>query len=330
MIKAKFGFALLMGALFSVLVMHRSYAQQPVITAPPSGTIVTPGQSLTISVGPASLAGQIWVWGSTPLPDVAPGSSPNTFTVVIPLTIAPGPYILTATVVSNGAVIYSSPVTIDVETLANVEFIAISPSIIVFSQVGDQIPLQVFGTTPDGTTVDVTHSTYTTYSSANTQIATVDGSGIVTAVSPGGTQITACYQGCDQGLPSTIRVTVPLMQGETPTYNITAVPTVSVFQDSQGNYAIFINIVNNSNVTISQLNITQAVLNSKSAAALPLPITNLGAGTNRTVNFSFPPSAGASGSRGLLRVAGTYVGSVSAGGAQQPGAVSLSFRVSLP
>jgi hypothetical protein len=252
-----------------------------------------------------------------------------------------GPYKLTATVVNNGTVISSAPVTIFVETSApfSVHFVTVSPSLVAFNRVGDQVPLRVTATgsraTGEISSVDVTHSTNIRYLSANPEIAAVDANGILKALSAGGTRITACYEICPgffgPGLSSNIMVTVPLGEGEAPTYNITARPTTStLFFDSQGNYSIYINIVNNSNIAISLLNITQVLLNNTPTIVMPVPINNFIPGTARTVNFLFPnPAAGEPGSTGLLRVTGAYVVRPTGGGATQRGAINFTFRIRL-
>jgi hypothetical protein len=63
------------------------------------------------------------------------------------------------------------------------------PAILNFTKIGNKIPLRAIGTFADGTTLDITHSIRTTYSSDDSQIATIDANGVVTAVAPGQTFI---------------------------------------------------------------------------------------------------------------------------------------------
>ncbi|MGH7141153.1 MAG: Ig-like domain-containing protein [Minisyncoccia bacterium] len=205
---------LLVGILFLISIMLRqSRVPTSVITiaAPTNGTVVSPGQTVPISVSPAALSSHIWVFAQTPLPGVVLGSSPGAFTLTIPTTMPLGQYTLTATYVdSGGTVTYSSPVNLDVETSAAVAALNISPSPINFSAVGDYIPLQVSANMTDGGTIDITHSTRTTYTSANSDIATVDANGVVTAVGAGSTKIDISYGSLSTSVP----ITVPKTGGE--------------------------------------------------------------------------------------------------------------------
>jgi hypothetical protein len=331
MINDKLGVSLLIGVLFTVLTMHRSYSQQPVITAPASGAVVTPGQSLTISVGPASIAGQISVWASNPLPDVTQGVLANTFTLTIPTTTAPGSYNLTAKFVdNNGTVIYSSPVTIDVEPSISPASITISPPLIAFSQVGDTIPLQVIATPVGGANVDVTHSSFTTYVSESNEIATVDTNGIVSAIEQGCTQVTATYRaGSTEGVSASIPIMVPF--GQQPiTYDVTGALAAPIYTDGAGHYGIILKVTNNSSAPLASFSITSATLNSAPASALP-PSLVLGGCANRTLaGLTFPTTAATPGTQAALQIHGAYVGALPGGVKGQPGTITIPLTVQLP
>lgn len=58
-------------------------------------------------------------------------------------------------------------------------------SLLAFTAIGHQLPILVKGVFPDGSQLDITHSTRTHYSSSDVRIATVDGNGMVTAAGPG-------------------------------------------------------------------------------------------------------------------------------------------------
>ena len=64
------------------------------------------------------------------------------------------------------------------------------PSILNLRFVGDQAPIQIYGTFPSGLKLDVSKSSNTTYVSGSPGIATVTTYGMVTATGPGSTYIT--------------------------------------------------------------------------------------------------------------------------------------------
>jgi hypothetical protein len=104
---------------------------------------------------------------------------------------------------------FSPSITIDIETEAVLTALRVSPTMILFEAPEDQLPLTVTGFFADGSALDITHSSLTTYSSNDPTIASVDSTGLVTAVGPattGATDIIVQY-----GSQSvTIPVSMPL------------------------------------------------------------------------------------------------------------------------
>ncbi len=98
-------------------------------------------------------------------------------------------YNLTAVGTNAAGAVNSLPVAIDVERQYVPVGIAAGPTTLYLGSIGDRFPLQVIGSFSDGSTLDVSHSTQMTYTSNNTQVVTVDTSGMVTAVGPGQTTI---------------------------------------------------------------------------------------------------------------------------------------------
>lgn len=189
---------------------------QPVlqITSPAPNTIVNPGQTLSVTVtSPANAQlSQIAVVGETPIGSNSTASSvPTTFSLAVPNNIsACRAYMLTAVgTTTSGQFVHSATILVDIER-ADMPT-AINPQIpsLTFKALGEQFPLALLGTFPDGSVLDVTESSYVTYSSVNTSVATVDANGMVTGGSAGSTTITATYTLNGQRVQTVVPVTVP-------------------------------------------------------------------------------------------------------------------------
>src|SRR5260370_3698673 len=206
-------------AVASVTLMAFSLAlagqTQPAlqITSPADGTVVTPGQTITVSVtSPNNTAfKQVFVIGEQPLPASTIASSvPAQFSILIPQATRPGKYLITAWGGTTANQVQgSSPVTIDVEradlpTSLNANRVRVS-----FQSQGQKVPLQISGTFADGSVADLTVSSNMAYTSSNASIATVDNNGVVTAIATGNASITATYGQGAQGVRGSVAVTVP-------------------------------------------------------------------------------------------------------------------------
>jgi hypothetical protein len=159
------------------------------ITGPASNSLATEGQTITITVTADPSVQNLYVIAQGPLPDVQATSSSNEFTLTLPTTIPPGLYNLTAVGTNASGDVESAPLAIDVEPQFYPASISAQPSTLTLNSVGDQFPVRIVGNFNDGSTLDVTHSTRVTYTSNNTQVATVSSSGMITAVGPGRTAI---------------------------------------------------------------------------------------------------------------------------------------------
>lgn len=159
------------------------------IVSPANGTVVTPGAPLTVLVtvseGIDFLAvaligegmGSYYPTGGTALNFSFTFNVPNIFV---------GPKQLTAVGVDeHGHLIFSTSVTVDIEPTAALIDLDVTPTLVAFEYAGEQLPLTVSGTYEDGTTFDLTHSSLVQYSSTDSTVATVDPSGLVTAVGQG-------------------------------------------------------------------------------------------------------------------------------------------------
>ena len=159
------------------------------ITYPPSGTVVSPGETISVLVSADSTVQQISLAPEPPLHEAQPGASPTTFTLAIPAGLTPGPHDLRALGLAGGEVVKSDFITLDVERFDSPMRLRTEPAILQLRNRGDQFPLRVIGTYSDGSQTVLTASSFTTYSSQDTAVATVSSSGMVTAGGPGKTSI---------------------------------------------------------------------------------------------------------------------------------------------
>lgn len=220
---------------FSVsFLCGRCFAQsQPLlqITSPADGTVVHPGQTITVTVAPASGATftMVGIVGQNPIESgqylAAP---PYQFSITIPKNISAGKYHLFAEgAISLGHGTTSPTISLDVEPGVPVSSIRVDPPGVFMEFIGEQLPLGVWGNFSDGSTLDITHSSGTTYSSADTTAVTVDGNGIVTTVGVGkfgNTPILVQYGSQQVGvMVSTRRLANPSTSGP----NLTSITAMS-------------------------------------------------------------------------------------------------------
>lgn len=183
------------------------------ITAPSDGSLVIPGQTISVSVtSPAGISfKQVFVIGWQPLPTSTMANSvPAQLSLVVPQKIALGKYFLTAWgATAGGEVLGSSPLNIDVERADLPNRLTFEQRTVIFVSQGEQRPLRVRGTFSDRGYFDVTRSSNLAFSSSNTSIATVDRNGIVKAVAQGSGSIIATYSQGAQNIKASIAVSVP-------------------------------------------------------------------------------------------------------------------------
>ena len=167
------------------------------ITAPAGGTVVNPGTTLSVTVtSPANATfTQVAVIGEDPvgLSNVA-ATVPAQLSLAIPLDISCGQLMLTAEGnTTSGQSATSDPVFVDIERSDFPASLSSTLSGLVLSSQGEQLPLIILATFFDATVLDVSRSSYLTFASGNTNVATVDAHGVVTAVGPGTGSIKATY-----------------------------------------------------------------------------------------------------------------------------------------
>lgn len=167
-------------------------AQTLRITSPADGAVVHPGQNLTVVVEASGANFQmVTVIGQDPIgfgPVLT--AQPYRFTIQIPAQISPRRYTLTASgVTSPGHGASSTPVSIDIERPDAPASVVVEPSLLDV-QAGEPGYLRAVATYDDGITLDISQSLLTTWSSDNTDVATVTNDGRVATFAPGFAKIT--------------------------------------------------------------------------------------------------------------------------------------------
>ncbi len=162
------------------------------ISSPADGSVVTPGATVTITItGSGAAFAQAAVYATDPLGFcAAPSGPPFQCSIQVPSDTDAGTYLLTAAALDGtGNETDSAPVTIDVEPPAAPASIAALPASLTNLWIGDQAALRIIGTNSDGSRIELTESTQTTYVPQAQGIITVSADGLVTAVAPGSTTI---------------------------------------------------------------------------------------------------------------------------------------------
>lgn len=188
------------------LVAGPSHAQEDRlrITSPTAGFLVRPGDTVTITVAADYSVEKVALVAQHPLGvgQVVSGGAPGVvarglgemrplrFALRIPSGTQPGSYRVTAIGTSSGEDVESDAVTLDVERAQEPVRIWTEPSLVRFTQTGDQIPVRVLGAFGDGSSDELTKSSKTSFASGDPGVATVSADGVVTAVASGKTTIT--------------------------------------------------------------------------------------------------------------------------------------------
>lgn len=156
------------------------------ITSPPSGTTVSPGQTITISVRADPSIYYIALMTQTPLP-FAPLVGDRQFSLAIPAKTPVGQYRVSAIGAVHGRQepISSAPIFLNVEPSESPLSLKPESNSMSLSAVGVTSSISVEGTFSNGSQADLTHSRQTLYTSTDTSVVTVDNQGWVTATGVG-------------------------------------------------------------------------------------------------------------------------------------------------
>src|SRR5208282_5906210 len=138
-----------------------SRAQQSLvrIVSPAAGTVVRPGQTVTITVAADYSMEKLALMGQRPLGigQVVSGGAPGIiargqgemrplqFVMTIPTEIQPGIYRVTAIGTTSGGDVESDALSLDVEKSQEPVRIWAEPALVQFTRTGDRIPVRVLG-----------------------------------------------------------------------------------------------------------------------------------------------------------------------------------------
>jgi hypothetical protein len=171
----RFSFALLF--VFSIVPV--ASAQNLLqITSPPTGvtySYLVEGQTYTITLSADPSVSGIFVTTESPLPEAQPTANPLQFTLTLPLNITPGIYSLGAVGYTSSGDVEAVPVLVDIERPDFPISLSVQPPSIQLQGVGDQVPISLYGTYADGTTLLLSNSLSLNYPprSSNRAVATV-------------------------------------------------------------------------------------------------------------------------------------------------------------
>jgi len=203
--------------LITGLMAAPGFAQESLlhILSPASSLVVRPGQTVTITVAADAAVQKLVVTGQNPLgmarlsADGAAGivaqgqgeGRPLLFLLAIPTAIRPGTYRVTAVGRISGDTVESKALALDVERPDEPTRIWAEPSILHFAHLGDRIPLRVLGAFADGSQVELTHSSKTSFASADPRVAAITADGMITAVAEGRTSVLIRTPSVDYSIP---------------------------------------------------------------------------------------------------------------------------------
>lgn len=262
--------------------------QQPVlqITSPADGTVVNPGQTISVVVSATSDRPFIFV-GVIGERDIGFSNvvkaEPFQFSMSIPKILNAGWYQLTAVgTTGTPPEVYSEPVSIDVERADIPTKLGASPDRLIFESQGSQIPVRISGRFSDGSFLDVTESTKLTFRSFNTGVATVGSTGMVTAVGVGTGSIVATYaQSVQVTIPITLEPQMLTPSSADLTFGSQAIGTTSGAQT-----LILTNTSNSSLSILSVAAVGDYAETDNCVSSSPIPV-----GGTCTVNVTFAPTA---------------------------------------
>ncbi len=193
--------------------------------------------------------------------------------------------------------------------------IAVPPSVPV--AIGFPVHLTAVGSFSDGSQRNL--SAEVSWASTNPAVAVPDETGNITALSAGSSIFTASVAGLTVAAPVTAFM---------PVFSVTAVPAGPVASNATS-YTLSLRITNTGNVPVGPVGFTSIVLNTIAPQSLIPAVSMLAPGNSVTFPFTFPHSAGAPGTRAVVRVSGSYT-AVLPGGATQPETFNSTSRITLP
>lgn len=194
-LKLPFVLGVFAAAVLSLACVSGASAQQQVaITSPANGSVFAPGATINVT---ATVTGGNVVGVKVGAQDMGMTAyqltAPYTLSLAVPSEVV-GPRNLVAVgLIANETIVFSPPVTVDIEPTAVPTAINFQQSLIAFGYVGQQQRVGVTATFADGSTLDISKSTQLTLTSGNGSLVSVGSAGLLTGLAPGNTTVTAAY-----------------------------------------------------------------------------------------------------------------------------------------
>jgi hypothetical protein len=225
-------------ALLSMTANAQVDSNALVITSPANGTVVAPGQTITVSVtiNSGTYPSGITIIGGEPggpsvlLPPVS-AASPMSFSVTIPANAFPGTFTISAGGTDPSGVLQTSyDVVLDVERTDSPVSLRVDPPSF-HIQEGQSLPVRVVGVYADGSWQGLTQSSRLQLTSSNAAVATVQ-NGVVTATGVGNADIEISYDTLTTmaavAVTASTSVVVRLSTAATPSSGVAGVTTVNL------------------------------------------------------------------------------------------------------
>lgn len=197
---AKCRFRMLPASMALLISAFTVAAQQPPITlqitSPANGTIVNPGDTITVEVSSTlgEAATQVFVLGQDPFGFAGVvGSLPATLKIKVPADASSGVRYMTAYAVTSSSGARSNEIMVDIERPDLPTSVYTTLGGVYMNAPPARFPLTLFGRFSDGSVTDVTRSSCAIYSSDNPASASIDAEGMVTALAPGEGKLRAVY-----------------------------------------------------------------------------------------------------------------------------------------
>jgi hypothetical protein len=162
------------------------------IVTPENGAVVNPGGALTVTIkAPPSAFQSVSVIGDGPFAlSTGLSAPPYRYSYPIPAGFASGRYHFKAAgVTASGETVYSDPIEVDIERADKPRKLQSEWQSLTMGD-RESTSLLIWGVFPDGSRIDVTRSTQTTYASDRPGVAVVSSQGSVSAAGAGKAKIT--------------------------------------------------------------------------------------------------------------------------------------------
>lgn len=162
----------------------RANAQQVTVTSPASGTVYSPGSTITVT---ANVSGPI-LGVRAAAQDIGESSyefaAPYSMSFTVPPGIIGPKNLFVYGLVASNTAVFSPIVTVDIEPTSAPTAITFQQPLVAFGYVGQQQRIGVTATFADGSTLDVTGSTRISFTSGSSALVSVGLTGLMTALAP--------------------------------------------------------------------------------------------------------------------------------------------------